>query len=46
VGCVQAHIDPTSDCMFWYVGDFLGKDDKDYRTRIGGSRVPGCGAKH
>ena len=39
-------MDPSDDCTFWYVGDFLGKDDKDYRTRIGGFRVPGCGAKH
>ncbi|HLV95266.1 MAG TPA: hypothetical protein VKS44_08760 [Candidatus Acidoferrales bacterium] len=38
-------MDPGDDCTFWYVGDYLKKDDKDYRTKIGGFRVPGCGPK-
>lgn len=38
-------MDPSDDCTFWYVGDYLKKDDKDYRTRIGAFRVPGCGPK-
>jgi len=38
-------MDPSDDCTFWYVGDFLKKGDADYRTRIGAFRVPGCGAK-
>ena len=38
-------MDPSDDCTFWYVGDFLEKGDADYRTRIGAFRVPGCRAK-
>jgi len=38
-------MDPGDDCTFWYVGDYLKKDDKDYRTRIGAFRLPSCTAK-
>jgi hypothetical protein len=38
-------MDPSDDCTFWYVGDYLKQGDKDYRTKIGGFRVPGCGPK-
>ena len=38
-------MDPSDDCTFWYVGDYFKQGDKDYRTRIGGFRVPGCGPK-
>jgi len=38
-------MDPSDDCTFWYVGDYLKKGDKDYRTRIGAFRIPGCGPK-
>lgn len=39
-------IDPGDDCTFWYVGDYLKKGEENYSTRIGGFRLPGCGAKH
>jgi len=35
-------IDPSDDCTFWYVGDYLKKGDPSYRTRIGSFRIPGC----
>jgi hypothetical protein len=35
-------MDPSDDCTFWYVGDYLKQGDKDYRTRIGAFRLPGC----
>ena len=35
-------IDPSDDCTFWYVGDYLKTGDENYRTRIGAFRVPGC----
>jgi hypothetical protein len=35
-------LDPSDDCTFWYVGDYLKKDATDYSTRIGAFRVPGC----
>jgi hypothetical protein len=37
-------IDPSDDCTFWYVGDYLKTGDPDYRTRIGSFRVPSCKA--
>ncbi len=39
-------IDPSDDCTFWYVGDYFKKGEENYSTRIGGYRLPGCGAKH
>jgi hypothetical protein len=35
-------IDPSDDCTFWYVGDYLKTGDENYRTKIGSFRVPGC----
>lgn len=39
-------IDPSDDCTFWYVGDYLKKGEENYSTRIGGFRLPGCEARH
>ncbi len=38
-------MDPTDDCTFWYVGDFVKKDEANYTTKIGAFRLPGCRAK-
>ncbi len=35
-------LDPTDDCTFWYVGDYLKKGATGYSTRIGAFRIPGC----
>jgi hypothetical protein len=35
-------IDPSDDCTFWYVGDYLKTGDENYRTKIGAFRMPGC----
>src|SRR5580693_5465290 len=35
-------MDPSDDCTFWYVGDYLKTGDENYRTKIGAFRVPGC----
>ncbi len=35
-------MDPSDDCTFWYVGDYLKKGDTNYRSRIGAFRVPRC----
>jgi len=37
-----AALDPSDDCAFWYVGDYLKTGDENYRTKIGAFRVPGC----
>jgi hypothetical protein len=37
-------MDPSDDCTFWYVGDYLKTGDADYRTRIGSFRLPTCKA--
>jgi len=37
-------LDPSDDCTFWYVGDYLKTGDENYRTKIGAFRVPGCKA--
>ena len=37
-------IDPSDDCTFWYVGDYLKSDAKEYSTRIAAFRVPSCTA--
>jgi hypothetical protein len=34
-----AVIDPADDATFWYVGDYLKKDAKNYSTRIGAFRL-------
>ncbi|HET9402161.1 MAG TPA: hypothetical protein VFO34_14545, partial [Candidatus Acidoferrales bacterium] len=38
-------MDPSDDCTFWYVGDYLKHGDTNYRTRIGSFRLPSCKAK-
>ncbi|MEO8621440.1 MAG: hypothetical protein ABI625_10265, partial [bacterium] len=40
----QTAVDPSDDCTIWYVGDYLRKDATSYSSRIGGFRMPGCGA--
>ena len=35
-------MDPSDDCTFWYVGDYLKEGDSAYRTRIGSFRLPNC----
>jgi hypothetical protein len=35
-------VDPSDDCTFWYVGDYLKKGADTYSTRIGGFKLPGC----
>ena len=35
-------MDPSDDCTFWYVGDYLKAGTTAYRTRIGAFKVPGC----
>lgn len=37
-------IDPSDDCTFWYVGDYIKSGSQNYSTRIGSFRLPGCGA--
>ena len=38
----QTSMDPTDDCTFWYVGDYLKEGAENYTTRIGSFRFPGC----
>ena len=35
-------IDPSDDCTFWYVGDYIKSGAPTYSTRIGSFRLPGC----
>lgn len=35
-------MDPSDDCTFWYVGDYLKKDATTYSTKIGAFLIPGC----
>lgn len=35
-------MDPSDDCTFWYVGDYIKKDAQSYSTKIGAFKVPGC----
>jgi len=35
-------LDPSDDCTFWYVGDYLTSGDTAYRSRIGAFRLPDC----
>lgn len=35
-------MDPSDDCTFWYVGDYLKENATTYSSRIGAFRVPGC----
>jgi hypothetical protein len=38
----QLSMDPTDDCTFWYVGDYLKTGAPSYTTRIGAFRLPAC----
>jgi hypothetical protein len=43
---VTTAIDPSDDCTFWYVGDYLKKgENSHYSSKIGSFRVPGCRRK-
>jgi hypothetical protein len=35
-------IDPSDDCTFWYVGDYMKQGDTTYRPKIGSFRLPNC----
>src|SRR5215471_6003807 len=35
-------MDPSDDCTFWYVGDYLKESDTGYRTKLGSFRLPSC----
>ena len=35
-------MDPSDDCTFWYVGDYLKSKATAYSTRIAAVRFPGC----
>lgn len=35
-------MDPSDDCTFWYVGDYIKFGAPTYSTRIGSFRIPGC----
>jgi hypothetical protein len=35
-------MDPSDDCSFWYVGDYVKKDATTYSTKIAALKVPGC----
>src|SRR5215472_11459 len=35
-------MDPSDDCTFWYVGDYVKTGANSYSTRIGAFRLPGC----
>lgn len=37
-------MDPSDDCTFWYVGDYIKSGSPAYSTRIGSFRIPGCSA--
>lgn len=39
-------MDPTDDCTFWYVGDYIKGAGQSYSTRIGAFRLPGCSSRH
>ncbi len=38
----QLSMDPSDDCTFWYVGDYLKTGAPTYTTKIGAFRLPGC----
>jgi hypothetical protein len=35
-------MDPSDDCTFWYVGNYLKSGATSSATRIGSFAVPGC----
>ena len=36
-------VDPSDDCTFWFVGDYLHQGAATSTTRIGAFTLPGCG---
>jgi hypothetical protein len=43
---VTTVMDPSDDCTFWYVGDYLKKGETaNYSSKIGSFLVPGCKRK-
>jgi hypothetical protein len=38
-------IDPSDDCTFWYVGDYIKAGGTGYSSRIGSFRLPGCSSR-
>jgi hypothetical protein len=38
----QTAMDPSDDCIIWYVGDYLKRGAASYSTRSGAFRMPGC----
>lgn len=42
---VTTAMDPSDDCTFWYVGDYLKQGEENYSTKIGAWKLPGCGTK-
>ncbi len=39
---VTTAMDPSDDCTFWYVGDYLKKGATAYSTKIGSFRMANC----
>ena len=39
---VTTALDPSDDCTFWFVGDYLKTGDAGYRTRISSLRLLNC----
>jgi hypothetical protein len=39
-------MDPSDDCTFWYVGDYIKAAGQSYSTRIGAFRLPICSTRH
>jgi hypothetical protein len=35
-------MDPSDDCTFWYVGDYIKKDAQTYSSKIGAFKIAGC----
>jgi hypothetical protein len=35
-------VDPTDDCTFWFVGNYLKSGAASSTTRIGSFVLPGC----
>jgi len=35
-------MDPSDDCTFWYVGDYVKAGATTYSSKIGAFRLPGC----
>ncbi len=38
-------MDPSDDCTFWYVGDYVKTGATSYSSKIGAFLIPGCTAQ-